>query len=73
MANPAQTPTAIARFSGGNTLVIVDRVPGMISAAPMPVIARKAMSDAPLSASADRIGADAEQRRCRRARAPRRP
>ena len=36
-AKPAQMPTALARSSGGNTLVIVDSVPGMISAAPMPI------------------------------------
>ena len=39
-AKPAQMPTALARSSGGNTLVIVDSVPGMISAAPMPINAR---------------------------------
>ena len=39
-ANPAQMPTAFARSSGGNTLVIVDSVPGMTSAAPIPVSAR---------------------------------
>ena len=39
-AKPAQMPTALARSSGGNTLVIVDRVPGMSSAAPMPISAR---------------------------------
>ena len=43
-ANPAQIPTALGRSSGGNTLVIVDSVPGMISAAPIPMIARTAIS-----------------------------
>ena len=43
-AKPAHTPTALARPSGGKTLVIVDSVPGMISAAPTPVSARHAMS-----------------------------
>ncbi len=43
-AKPAQMPTALARPSGGKTLVIVERVPGMISAAPMPMSARRAMS-----------------------------
>ena len=46
-------PTARARSSGGNTLVIVERVPGMISAPPMPVSARKAMSWPPESAKAE--------------------
>ena len=40
IANPVHTPTARARFSAGKTLVIVDSVPGMISAAPMPMTAR---------------------------------
>ena len=53
-ANPAQMPTARARSSGGNTLVMVDRVPGMISAPPRPVSARKAMSCVPESANADK-------------------
>ena len=43
-AKPAQMPTALARSSGGNTLVMVDRVPGMRSAAPRPVSARSPMS-----------------------------
>ena len=34
-AKPAQMPTALARSSGGNTLVMVDSVPGMSSAAPI--------------------------------------
>ena len=29
-AKPAQMPTALARSSGGNTLVMVDSVPGMM-------------------------------------------
>ena len=37
-------PTAFARSSGGKMLVIVDSVPGMSSAAPMPMTARSAMS-----------------------------
>jgi hypothetical protein len=40
IAKPVQIPTARARFSAGKTLVMVDRVPGMISAAPTPMIAR---------------------------------
>ena len=39
-AKPAQMPTAFARSSGGNTLVIVDNVPGISNAAPRPVSAR---------------------------------
>ena len=44
LANPAQIPTALARSSSGNTLVIVDRVPGIRRAAPMPITARSAIS-----------------------------
>ncbi len=54
-ANPAHTPTARARSSGGNTLVIVDNVPGMINAAPTPVRTRH-----PISVSADPANADAK-------------
>ena len=43
-AKPAHTPTARGAASGGKTLVIVDSVPGMISAAPTPVSTRQAMS-----------------------------
>ena len=46
-AKPAQMPMARARSSGGNTLVMVERVPGMMSAPPSPVRARKAMSCPP--------------------------
>ena len=42
-AKPAQMPTARARPSGGNTLVMVERVPGMMNAAPMPAITRAAI------------------------------
>ena len=52
-AKPAQMPTALARSSGGNTLVMVDSVPGMISAAPIPMSARSAMSSSAEPASAD--------------------
>ena len=43
-AKPAQTPTARARPSGGKTLVMVDRVPGMMNAAPSPATTRAAIS-----------------------------
>ena len=52
-AKPAQMPTALARSSGGNTLVMVDSVPGMSSAAPIPMSARSAMSSLGEPASAD--------------------
>jgi hypothetical protein len=39
-----QVPTARARCSRGNVLVIVDRVAGMTSAAPMPSTPRRVMS-----------------------------
>ncbi len=35
---------ALARSWGGNTLVRIDSVAGMISAAPMPMTARRAIS-----------------------------
>ena len=44
VAKPAQMPTALARSSWGNTLVIVDRVPGINNAAPIPIAARSAIS-----------------------------
>ncbi len=44
VAKPAQMPTALARSSGGKTLVIVESVPGISSAAPMPIAARSAIS-----------------------------
>ena len=53
-ANPAHTPTAFARPSGGNTLVIVDNVPGMINAAPTPVTTRQ-----PISAPEELLNAEA--------------
>ena len=41
---PAQVPIALPRSSGGNALVMIDRVPGIINAAPMPWTAREATS-----------------------------
>ena len=55
---------------GGNTLVMVDRVPGMISAPPRPVSARKAMSCVPESANADSERAGPEQRDADEQRTP---
>jgi hypothetical protein len=72
MANPDQMPTARARCSAGYTLVIVDNVPGMMSAAPTPVTARKASSWFPLSVSAD-ISEPKPNRAVPARRAPRRP
>ena len=43
-ANPAQMPTALARSSAGKMLVIVESVPGMTSAAPIPMSARSPIS-----------------------------
>jgi hypothetical protein len=40
----AQMPIAFARSSRGNTLEMIDRVAGMISAPPRPMTARTAMS-----------------------------
>ena len=44
VAKPAQTLTARPRCAAGKTAVIVDSVPGMIIAAPMPMTTRHAMS-----------------------------
>ena len=41
---PAHVPIALPRSSGGNALVMIDSVPGIISAAPMPWTARLATS-----------------------------
>ena len=41
---PAHRPMARARSCGGNVTVMIDRVPGMRSAAPIPWMARNAMS-----------------------------
>ena len=43
VAKPAQTLTARLRWSAGNTAVIVESVPGMIMAAPMPMATRHPM------------------------------
>ena len=43
-ANPAQMAMALDRSCGGNTTVMIDRVAGMISAAPMPMTARMPIS-----------------------------
>ncbi len=59
-AKPAHSPTALARPSGGNTLVIVDNVPGMISAAPTPVSTRHTMSMSRAVAQRRRRAGDAE-------------
>ena len=39
-AVPAQMPIALPRSSGGNTLVMIDSVAGMMNAPPMPMNAR---------------------------------
>src|SRR5829696_3508524 len=48
-ATPAHTPTAPARSSGGNTLVTIESVIGMIIAAPTPETVRSAISAPGLS------------------------
>ena len=60
---PAQMAIALARSRAGKTLVRIDSVDGMTNAAPMPMIARAAMSIAGASASApsDRAGGEDEQ------------
>ena len=51
-AKPDQMPTARPRSSDGNTAVMVDRVPGMIMAAPTPMTARATMrTEAELAAA----------------------
>jgi len=42
-ANPAQMAMALARSRGGKTLATIERVAGMIMAAPTPMTARAAM------------------------------
>mgnify|MGYP003694124825 CR=1 FL=1 len=54
---PAHSPIALARSCGGNVTVMIDRVPGISSAAPTPWNARAAISwsvlcDRPQSAEA---------------------
>ena len=41
---PAQSPIAFARSCGGNVTVMIDRVPGMSSAPPIPWMNLKEMS-----------------------------
>ena len=41
---PAHMPIALPRSAGGNVLVMIESVPGIISAAPQPWIAREATS-----------------------------
>ena len=50
-AIPAQIPIALARSSRGKTFVMMDRVAGMMSAAPTPIAARIAISWLALSAT----------------------
>ena len=48
---PAQVPIALPRSWGGNALVMIDSVPGIISAAPTPWTARLATSQPAVGAS----------------------
>ena len=52
---PAHRAIALARSRVGNTLVRIDSVDGMTNAAPMPMIARAAMSIPGLSAKAPSV------------------
>ena len=52
---PAQMAMALARSRAGNTLVRIDSVDGMTNAAPMPMIARAAMSMFGVSARAPSV------------------
>ena len=47
---PAQVPIALPRSSGGNALEMIERVPGIMNAAPMPWTAREATSQPSLGA-----------------------
>ena len=47
---PAQVPIALPRSSGGKALVMIESVAGIMNAAPMPWIARPAMSHASVGA-----------------------
>ncbi len=51
---PAHVPIALPRSSGGNALVMIDSVAGIISAEPMPCTARQATSQVSLGREADR-------------------
>ena len=65
-ATPDHSPIAMARSRASvNTFVRIDSVAGMISAAPMPITARAAISDA--DAGGER-GARRRQRRRSRGR-----
>ena len=63
---PAQVPIAFPRSAGGNALVMIESVPGIISAAPTPCTAREATSQPsvgarPIVAEASGEDDDAEQ------------
>ena len=71
-AVPAHTPIARPRSAGGKTLVMIERVAGMISAPPMPMNARVAISWSALPAKAD-ASEPSPKSRYPAWRAPRRP
>ena len=56
---PAQVPIALPRSSGGNALEMIERVPGIMNAAPTPCTAREATSQPSLGAKP--IVADASE------------
>ena len=56
-ASPTHRPTALPRSSGGKEVVMIDRVVGMVNAAPTPMTARHAMTTAGSLASAARAAA----------------
>ena len=43
-ATPAHVPTALVRSSGGNVVVMIDNVAGIVIAAPTPANERSAIS-----------------------------
>ena len=60
-AVPAHTPMALPRSRGGNTLVMIDSVAGMMNAPPMPMNARVAISCSGDVGERRRERAEAEQ------------
>ncbi len=71
-ATPTQMPTALPRSSGGNEVVMTDRVVGITKAAPTPMAARRAMSH-PGSVTKNAAAAAAPKMTSPIIRVPRRP
>jgi hypothetical protein len=76
---PDQMPIAFVRSSGGKTLVMMDRVPGMSIAAPRPMTERAAIkrpgdgANAPSAAAAPNTTSPRSSTRLRPKRSPRAP